>query len=60
MAPGGQKLAEPCSNMTLAERTAVAILKAGRSYDEATKVTGVPYGRLVKLYPHPSVGRNKQ
>ena len=36
------------------ERTAIAILRAGRSYDEASKVTGIDVNKLIELY------KNKQ
>jgi len=32
------------------EMTAVAILRAGRSYDEASKVTGINVLELIALY----------
>tara|TARA_R110000796_G_scaffold208413_1_gene324680 strand:- start:246 stop:389 length:144 start_codon:yes stop_codon:yes gene_type:complete len=32
------------------EVTAIAILKSGRSYDEASKVTGIDFKKLILLY----------
>lgn len=39
--------------LTSAERTALAILRSGRSYDEARQITNVPAARLYELMPLP-------
>lgn len=39
--------------LTSAERTALAILRSGRSYDEARQITNVPVTRLFELMPIP-------
>ena len=32
-------------------KLAIAILKAGRSYDEASRVTGISINTLIELFP---------
>ena len=36
--------------MTSTEKTAIAILKSGRSFDEACESTGISFERLWKLW----------
>jgi hypothetical protein len=38
------------NNMTPTEKTAIAILKSGRSFDEASQVTGIPVDKLFQIW----------